>query len=265
MWCSNCHEDVPAHASAGEAACCARCGQALDHDGSGANSIERIFEMGQWGVELDAATERGTAVAESTRIEDDWLLEQELKQLKRRIGQPIGTPSIEQNLGQQSSLLEPSWRIDQAHLALPSKISPPAAQEQSERRHSPIAWLIMSLGLMTFMCGAVLLGMALLGGRSHLWGLGMPMTLAGQFGLLLGLVLQMDSLWQANRRTTETLDQVDHRLQEINHTTTMLGTTHSAPAQSFYAHMAAGANPQLLLADLKGQLDLLAVRMSGHR
>jgi hypothetical protein len=83
--------------------------------------------------------------------------------------------------------------------------------------------------------------------------------------LLLGLVLQMDSLWQANRRTTETLDQVDHRLQEINHTTTMLGTTHSAPAQSFYAHMAAGANPQMLLADLKGQLDLLAVRMSGQR
>jgi hypothetical protein len=41
-----------------------------------------------------------------------------------------------------------------------------------------------------------------------------------------------------------------------------MSVTHSAPAQSFYAHMAGGASPQLLLADLKGQLDLLAVRMS---
>ena len=229
MWCANCHEDVPAIASAGEAACCARCGQALE-DASGATSIESIFEMGEWGVELDTKADSATAVSEASAIEDDWALEQELKRLSRRIGEPLTTPPVERSFAQHSSLLEPTWRIDQAHLAVPTTKSPPPAEEQNEKRHSPIAWLIMSLGLMTFMCGAVLLGMALFGGRSHLWGLGMPMTLAGQFGLLLGLVLQMDSLWQANRRTTETLDQVDHRLRYSNHATTTLGTTQSAPA-----------------------------------
>ena len=42
---------------------------------------------------------------------------------------------------------------------------------------------------------------------------------------------------------------------------TLLGTSHGSPAGSFYAHMARGASPQLLLADLKSQLDLLAVKL----
>ena len=39
----------------------------------------------------------------------------------------------------------------------------------------------------------------------------------------------------------------------------MLNVTHSSAAQAFYAHMADEASPQTLLADLKGQIDLLAI------
>jgi hypothetical protein len=38
--------------------------------------------------------------------------------------------------------------------------------------------------------------------------------------------------------------------------------THSSAAQAFYAHMADQASPYLLLADLKGQLDLVARSMA---
>jgi hypothetical protein len=51
----------------------------------------------------------------------------------------------------------------------------------------------------------------------------------------------------------------------VRHATTLLTTTKNASAQSFYAHMAEGASPQLLLADLKGQLDLLAQQMASQK
>jgi len=36
----------------------------------------------------------------------------------------------------------------------------------------------------------------------------------------------------------------------------------SPSASDFYAHYAGGANAQLLLTDLKGQLDLLAIKIA---
>lgn len=115
---------------------------------------------------------------------------------------------------------------------------------------------------MCLACGGVLLGWSLVTGRSELWNLGLPLALLGQAGLLVGLVLQLENLWQSNRETTHTLDELDEQLLELRHATTLLTTTHSTSAQSFYTHLAEGASPQLMLADLKGQLDLLAVKMA---
>ena len=125
-----------------------------------------------------------------------------------------------------------------------------------------IAWLILALGLMAFSCGGVLLAWSLLGHRSDLWNYGMPFALAGQFGLLLGLILHLDHVWHTNRRTADALASVDDRLAEINHATTLLQSSRTTPGQSFYVHMADNAHPRLLLADLKGQLDLLANKLS---
>ena len=86
--------------------------------------------------------------------------------------------------------------------------------------------------------------------------------LVGQAGFVIGLVLQLERLWHNSRATSSSLTQLDRQLSELRHATTMLSSTHSTPAQSFYVHMAEGASPHLLLADLKGQLDLLAQRMS---
>ncbi len=250
-------------ASSDDMACCARCGRVAELADSEmeTTSVEAISEMSEWGLELDAVTtESSTAVADPPLLSDDWALDEEFRRLQSRYGKnanslPGGatTESLGLAAWNTTSPAQHKQLLRNRHTA---------ATVAQRRRNSTVAWLILSLGLMSFVCGGMLLGWSLLAGRNELWNLGMPMALAGQFGLLLGLILQLDSLWQANRHTADTLDHVDHRLQEIDHATKILRTTHSGPAQSFYAHMASGANPQLLLADLKGQLDLLAVKMA---
>ena len=114
---------------------------------------------------------------------------------------------------------------------------------------------------MALACGGVLIAWSLIAGRDDLWSIGLPLAVVGQGGLVIGLLLQLDGLWQSSKKTEETLTQLDCKLHDLAHTTTMLGTTRSTPAQSFYVHMAEGASPHLLLADLKGQLDARLVSL----
>jgi hypothetical protein len=78
----------------------------------------------------------------------------------------------------------------------------------------------------------------------------------------LGLILQLDGLWSSSRKTEQALSELDGELRTVRQATTLLSTSYSGGAQSFYLHLAEGASPQLLLADLKGQMDLLARQMS---
>ena len=131
-----------------------------------------------------------------------------------------------------------------------------------EHRSPVMAWTLLSLGLMVFACGVILLIWGNASNRDDLWGLGLPLAISGQAGLLIGLILQLDGLWHSNRATTTSLGQLDHRLNEVKHATTMLTTTYSVPARSLYAHLAQDASPQIMLADLKDQLDMLAIKIS---
>jgi hypothetical protein len=111
----------------------------------------------------------------------------------------------------------------------------------------------------------VLLVWSLVAGRDDLWPVGMPLALIGQAGLILGLILQLDGLWTNSRKTASALGHLDDELSRVRQATTLLSTSRTSPAQSFYVHLAEGAAPQMLLADLKGQLDLLAQQISSRR
>src|SRR5262249_5161295 len=139
-----------------------------------------------------------------------------------------------------------------------------AAPPRAPRSHTA-AWAILSLGLAVFACGAVLLGWSLVAQREDLWPVGMPLALIGQAGLILGLILQLDGLWHTSRHTAAALSELDGELKSVRQATTLLSTSHSPSAQSFYLHLAEGATPQLLLADLKGQIDLLAQQMAKQK
>ena len=79
--------------------------------------------------------------------------------------------------------------------------------------------------------------------------------------MLVGLILQLDRLWNDNRTAASKLDEVDEQLRELKTTTGFLSTTHGPSSAAFYAHMADGASPQILLSDLKSQLDMLATKL----
>jgi hypothetical protein len=227
MWCDSCQR-ASSKAETADATRCARCGK-----------------------ELVGQTTRSQDITRLTLPEEDWKLEADIRSVHRLVDNLRGKRRIDP----PSSLAEP--HRERAPILKAERTSEHAAVPKSNLA----AWAILSVGLATFACGAVLLGWAYAAGREDLWPIGMPLTLIGQAGLILGLVLQLDGLWQSSHQTQQTLVTLDDELTRVRQATTLLSTSHSGPAQSFYAHMAEGATPQLLLADLKGQLDLLAQQM----
>jgi hypothetical protein len=136
------------------------------------------------------------------------------------------------------------------------------------KKHAPgsrllavLAWTALWLGTTGSVCGLALIGWSMTTGQRNLWAIGTPIILAGQIVLILGLVLELDRIWRDNRWASARLETVDEQLHDLKTATTLLGTTHG-PSGPFYAHWAGGAGPEILLGDLKGQLDLLAEKLA---
>lgn len=200
---------------------------------------------------------------------DGWELDQQLRHIEQVLGaEKVGAekPNSGQ-LGtayqQQAARLDPSHAGPAAWHPLPSaKPARTAKRESTRPLVAGLVWAALSLGTTAFVCGGILLGWSIYADRSELWDVGMPIAMCGQIALLIGLVLQLDRLWHDSRQAADKLDDVDEQLHELKATTTMLGTTRGPSASAFYSHLADGAGPQLLLNDLKGQLDLLAVKLT---
>ena len=134
--------------------------------------------------------------------------------------------------------------------------------DRPARRSSVLAHCVLWLGLATLAAGSGLLGWSVVEERSDLWHLGVPLAAGGVGVFLVGLVWQLERIWRNSRFAVQKLRQLDSQLRQLEHTTSMLGVTHGPSSQAFYSHMAEGANPHLLLADLKGQIDLLATKFA---
>lgn len=136
------------------------------------------------------------------------------------------------------------------------------ARRASRSTIGPWTYLALLIGTTALVCGGSLLGWSMISGRSELWNLGLPIALGGQIALLAALLIQLERLWADHRRSAERIDKVHSQLHDLQHTTTLLGTSAASPASQFYAHYAHGADAKVLLSDLKSQLDLLALRVS---
>ena len=205
---------------------------------------------------------------------NDWRFEEELQAVDRLLRSLRASGVISGSTDQienRFDLPDPPHEELHGHTAGRTNLSrrnlasPSSRPEKRSPVYGFVAWSMLSLGLMTFVCGGVLLGWSFADGREQLWTYGLPLTLGGQALLLVGLLFQLEKLWLSNRQTSTVLDELDEQLDELRHTTGLLSTSRSGPAQSFYAHMAEGASPELLLADLKGQLDMLTMKMANQR
>lgn len=274
MWCAACQLDAPALAVPEEPGVirCAYCrcklaGKADQESGiSGPGSAVSGQEAEDLGPESGDVKAGHAEAGESLPLLayvppppiDDVAADVELRRVERLVA----------ILRQSQECVDPV-RIADCGLRLGEPTTctnPPSALPHPPSAAGGLApWTFLTLGLMAFVCGGVLVGWSFAADRHDLWSLGLPLTLAGQAGLVLGLLLHLDGLSQSTRRTEQTLTDLGGRLGELREVTALVSATHSAPAHSFYAHLTEGASPQILLADLKGQLDLLAQQMARQR
>ena len=246
MWCKDCRQDVPALLSGDkQTICCPRCGGLLCADNS---------------------TGCQTVPQDEPPSYDGWELGEELSE----IGRALGSAHREDRRSTSTDRRE-SVRIDQPHAELPLWHAPAAEPPVARRKpaaakrgiaSSALTWISLGLGTAAFVCGGVLMGWSIATGRQELWTIGLPAALVGQIVLLAGLVLQLDRLRRDNHRAADKLDTVDEQLHDLRTAATLLSTTQGPASTSFYSHFAGGASPQLLLTDLKSQLDLLAMRIA---
>ena len=263
MWCSNCGQDVPAIASKqteGQTVC-ARCSVPVggtthgDQEAARIESSADLLADGRPPVDFD-----------------DWQLDDDLRAADRLIKEANGQFDEAEFRGTHHTVDAYHEAVRGWHAQLKTRPTVPDVaasrkhpQKPARTRPPLFAWSGISLGVMALVCGGVLLIWGYLFGRGELWTLGLPIVLGGQAVLILGIFLYIDGLWQTNRKTTESLEELDEDVADLRHATSMMSTTHSGPAQSFYAHMAEGASPELLLADLKGQMDVLTMRIARQR
>jgi len=202
---------------------------------------------------------------------EDWDLEDELKQADRLLAKVRrGSGGSEIRLDEPHSVAPAGQHT--AHYSQQGAGERGSAQAQAKRKSSRkagssafITWPVILAGVTAFVCGAVLTGWSHFANRPDLWHLGLPLTLSGQAVLIAGLILQLESVWQSARKTSQTVDELDNQLEDLRHQTTLLSSTGSEPSQAFYAHMAGGAPPGMLLADVKSQLDLVAQQLARQR
>jgi hypothetical protein len=252
MWCDQCQQDVPGIGSAdGGSYCCPRCSTALHAE-----------KLGPDADGLHSHQQRDSA----SQSYDGWELDQRLRhiELVLRIG-AAGRNQVQPTDTQQPDRLDPCHAGPSAwHVSTPGKSTrrPKPEAASSPDALAALTWTALSLGTMALVCGGTLLGWSIVAGRAELWTIGMPVALCGQVALLIGLVLQLNGLWCDGRQAVAKLDHVDEQLHELKTATTQLGNTQNSPTSAFYSHLADGAGPQLLLTDLKSQLDLLALKIS---
>jgi hypothetical protein len=198
---------------------------------------------------------------------DGWELDEELRHIQRILAVEKTAAAPARSPRDFYTRLDPGHRTPSRWVGRRGK----AAVQRQDSEATTVGWLsalisiVLSTGLMAFAFGGVLLVWSFVTGRQDLWTFGMPIAMAGQIILLMGFILQMDRLWHDNRNAAAKLEHVDERLDSLRSTADRLGGSHRSPVPGNYGSPMAGSlDSQLMLADLKSQLDLLALKMGNQ-
>ncbi|MEN1681959.1 MAG: hypothetical protein AAGJ46_20445 [Planctomycetota bacterium] len=251
MWCRHCQQDTPAVAQGSkDVVRCARCQQPTGEQAGG--------------VRVDAAEAAASApwtVSELLGPADEERLQSIERQLRSCRGLSAGQSSP-----------KPSWRFDRPEATLPTAepsprrnaAAPPSAPRATSRSSQLAAWLIALAGALMLGGGISLMGWSLFGGRPVLWNWGVGASLAGQGLMIVGLVQLLANLWTAGREATGRLITLHYEIRRLQRTADGLAGLRTATPSAFYADLSRGASPQVLMANLKGQLDAMSARVEGE-
>jgi len=107
------------------------------------------------------------------------------------------------------------------------------------------------------------LGQSMNTGRQDLRTVGGPILLAAQIALVLGLILQLDRVWRDNRWAAAKKRTVGEQSHDRKTVTDLPNAAHGSSSK-FTAHWSSGTSPEVLLSDLKCQLDLLSAKLTAQ-
>lgn len=267
MWCSTCQQETPgvAHATTGRIVC-SRCQQPAR---KGKVAQAQICDEG---IALDEQPTRATVAAAPLPKNDDWTTDQRVRNLARELKRPTTTIKKpgdgifpdHRRFEPPHDLLRPHDLAAHADLPATAPPLPTSAALHPRRTESSqvMAWFVITIGVLTFASGLWLIGWTLAAKQLQHWNLALGLAIGGQGTLILGLVLVVSRLWRHSRYSAGKLQDVQNRLGQLQQTAEVLTTMRAGgSAPTFYAELARGASPHMLLTNLKGQLDQLATRL----
>ena len=263
MWCSHCQQDVPAVAGSVEGPLiCPRCDERFDTElNTVTNFAHACVHPADTGVSLDSIDSKPDLAPPINRLEQE-----ETHQRLRRIGRSLRTAyRHDPGFGTSPSL---SWSND-----LSVGVGPSLRGAGKQGRHrtierstptfiSRLIGLLLLAGVIGFAGGAGLLVWAAAFQLPGAWHWGMTSTIAAEGVLILGLTWMAGRLWRNSRKLNYQLADVEEQLYDIERLTGSLTGSRMSCSQHYYDHFNQGASSQMLLANLRGQVDQLAQRMA---
>lgn len=285
MWCRHCQQDVPAVVAAGGAASqrhCGRCHRPADAFSEPSEDSGMAFgQATQHAVAVEPAAE--TCADEVVFLSIDGAhtgapSDHSATHEEARYQRMQRTIRAAKTHAQITGSSNRTWRLDQpladrsghsSEASRPLPIRPnvrattPAAREPHQASQWT-AWLIALLGTMILGSGIGLLGWSLVQEQPDLWNWGLAAALSGQGLIIIGLVQLLANLWHGSRNHTQRLTTLLGELRRLQQTTDTLVGMRTASASGFYAELARGANPQVLLSSLKGQVDEIAGKIQSR-
>ncbi len=255
MWCSHCQQDVPAVARATSGPLvCSRCELELAVPACADQLADTGIGLESYDVPCDLAPPIDILEKEQTR------------QRLRRIGRQLrASYRADAGLGTLSAVVPPPAPNEPQLRAIAGRSARDAASHSARTSASWLISLLVMGGVVGFFGGVGLLAWSAAFELAQLWQWAMATTIAGEGTLIVGLAWMATRLWRNSRRVNRQLAGVDQQLNEIQRLAGSLAGSHMSCSSAYYDHFSRGASSEMLVANLRGQVDQLAHRIAAER
>ncbi len=253
MWCRHCQQEVPAMGiSSATGRRCARC-----HRGAEPSREKLRVDLGS-SEESKPTPQPNSAYPPLSETNARRAIDRALRTAQATISAGAATHTLRFDLAQTG--LQPERAAKGT--SRPSHTASPVAVPRGPSASGQfLAWALAAVGATVLGLGIGFITWSLTGERADLWTPGLIATLTGQGLLIVGLLQIMANLWAAGRQAAYRLGQVHDELRQLRRTTEEAAGRHASSATQFYADVARNAGPEMLVGNLRSQLDQLAARL----